>query len=115
MLIPWIFKKEFRAFEETSAALDGQTNKSFLLHACTKAYGKTGGAATEASVALVFALRAALVYKDIAKDQMYTKEFLIGGKAKSGFVHWFFKRTALADFIKVLVASSNGRFSKEAQ
>ena len=108
-------KSELRAFEETSAALDDVTNKLSLLHACTKAYGKAGGAATEASVALVFALRSSLVYKDIAKDQMYTKEFLIGGKCKSGFAHWFFKRTVLADFIKVLVASSNGRFSKEAE
>ena len=74
-------KNEFRAFEETSAALDDVTTTPTLLHACTKAYGKAGGAATEASVALVFALRSSLVYKDIAKGQMYTKEFLTGGNA----------------------------------
>ena len=85
------------------------------MHPCTKAYGKTGGAATEASVALAFALRVSLVYKDTAKDTHLTSEFLTGGRAKSGFVHWLFKRTALADFIQLLVASSIGRCSKETE
>ena len=62
------FQKAFRAFEDVSCALNDQTKFSLLLHICTKTYGKTGVAATEAAVALLYAWRAGLVYKDIKKD-----------------------------------------------
>ena len=109
------FRKAFMAFEEISTTLNDQTKISFLTHACTKAYGKTSDAATEASVKVLVALRAGLLYKDIAKESHLTKEFLTGGRKKAGFVHWFFKRTAFIDFIKVLVDSSHGRFAGEAK
>ena len=64
---------------------------------------------------MLLALRAGLLYKDIVKDTHLTKEYLTGGRQKAGFVHWFFKRTVFVDFIKVLVASSNGRFAEEAK
>ena len=118
------FQKAFRAFEELSHALNDQTKisfltnactKSFLTNACTKTHGKTSIAATEACVEVLIALRAGVLYKDIAKDSHLTKEFLTGGRNKAGFVHLFLKRKAFIDFIQVLVGSSNGRFVDEAK
>ena len=88
----------FRAFEDISQALNDQTKISLLFHAATEAYGKVGQAAVGASVGVLCALRAALVYKDIVKDTHLKKELLTGGRNKVGFVHWFFKRTAFVDF-----------------
>jgi hypothetical protein len=118
------FQKAFRAFEEVSPALNDQTKisfltsactKLFLTNACTKAHGKTNSAATEACVEVLHALRAGLLYKDIATDSHLTKEFLTGGRHKAGFVHWFLKRKAFIDFIQVLVGSLHGRFADEAK
>ena len=109
------FRNAFRAFEEISPALNDQAKISFLTNTCTKAYGKSGGAAVGASVSVLVALRAGLLYKDIVKESHLTKEYLTGGRHKAGFVHWFFKRSAFIDFINVLVASSNGRFVDEAK
>ena len=109
------FRTAFREFEEISSALNDQTNISLLLHSTTKCHAKDGVAATEAAVPVLFALRMALIYKDIGKDTILTKEFLTGTRHKAGFVHWFFKRTALVDFVKCLVVASNGGFAREAK
>ena len=109
------FLKAFRAFEEVSLALNDQTKISLLTQACSKTHWKTSVAATEASVQVLLALRAGLLYKDIAKDSHLTKEFLTGGRHKAGFVHWFLKRKAFIEFLQVLVGSSHGRFADEAK
>ena len=109
------FRNAFRAFEEISPALNDQTKVSFLTSTCTKAFGKSGGAAVGAACSVLFALRAGLLYKDIVKESHLTKEYLTGGRHKAGFAHWFFKRSAFIDFIYVLVASSTGPLVDEAK
>ena len=73
----------FKAFEDTSLALNDQTKLAMVMNATTKHFGKGSGAAVGACVQLLNALRYALVYKDVMKDSHLTKEFLVGGRNKA--------------------------------
>ena len=109
------FQKAFKEFEEISKVLNDQSKLPMLLFACTKAHGKAKPASVEAAVAIIRALRSALVHKDITKHNELTAVFLVGGRAKAGFAHALFKRKVFVDLIKVVVESENGTFAKEAK
>ena len=79
-------RSAFESFEDVSYQLNDQTNKSMCLHTTSKHFGKGNDAAVGACVQVLNVLRIGLMYKDIAKDQHLTKEFLIGGRGKASYL-----------------------------
>ena len=75
-------RKAFKAFEDVSYQLNEQTKLSMFLHTTSKHFGKGNEAAFGACVQVLKVLRVSLLFKDIAKDQHVTKDFMIGGRAK---------------------------------
>ena len=112
--------KAFKAFENVSSVLNDQTKLSAMLHATTKAFNvnATKGvsdAAVGAFCEAITAVRFGLLFKDITKEADIKKEFLIGGRAKAGFVQLLFKRKAFTDFISAMVIASSGAHAEEAR
>ena len=95
----------FGALENISTALSDHTKLSLICRAATRQYGKGTKEACGVVRELLTAIRAALCYKDITKENDLTKEHLTGARSKAGLCHVFFKRVSLIEFINCLVSS----------
>ena len=76
-------REAWKAFEDVSYQLNEQTKLSMFLHTTSKQFGKGTETAVGACVQVLNVLRASLIFKDIAKDQHVTKEFMVGGRTKA--------------------------------
>ena len=108
-------REAVKTFEVTSSALNDPTKLTKLMFFASKAFPKGSNAAIGAVTQIIQCLKYCLVFKNVASDSVYSKEFLVGGARKAGFAHVFFKRMAFVSFIEVLVRSSQGPAAEEAK
>ena len=90
-----------KSLEDVSAQLNDPTKISALMHTASKTFTKGSPAAVGALAQLTNALRVAIEFGEIIKENHVTKGFLTGAN-KAGYAQMFFKRLFLR-FIFILL------------
>ena len=86
------------------------------MHTASKTFTKGSAAAIGALSQLTNALRVAIEFGEIVKENHVTNEFLTGAKHKGGCAQmFFFKRVAFLEFLESMLKASSGPHAEEVR